>query len=75
VWHPGDSANPDTTKATPNIRWPLFIRWAVVFESKAAAKRPQFSACLKTWRSLFKVKSLLSKQRFLVSRFSGLNGF
>jgi hypothetical protein len=32
---------------------------------KAAAKRPQLSAYLKTWRSLFKVKSLQKKQRFL----------
>jgi hypothetical protein len=45
-----------------------FIRWANLFQSKAAAKRPQFSACLKTWRSLLVVKFVQKKQRF----FSGI---
>jgi hypothetical protein len=47
-----------------------FIRWAILFQFKAAAKRLQFSACLKTWRSLLKVKSLLFLQKLEIrSRF------
>jgi len=47
------------------IRWSFFNLLGNFFEYKAVPfARLQFSACLKNWRSLLQVISLLKKQRF-----------